>query len=130
MSPLPATIGLTTRPDFLAKASVMTRRIPLSCVVVVVKTTSSLGLTGCAVTAPANPARMTQTAIRTDIARLSIGPPPLDLGIAGRLVARGKLARHVSISSCNYIGGPMGKQPRSGGIGHLTSARPAASCQP
>ncbi len=60
MSPLPATIAFTIKPDFLAKASVKTRKIPLSWVVVVVRMMSSLGLTGCAVTEVARAANATK----------------------------------------------------------------------
>ena len=44
MSPLPATIVLTVRPDFLPNVSAITRRIPLSCVVVVVKNDQFVGI--------------------------------------------------------------------------------------
>jgi hypothetical protein len=66
--PLPATIAFTAKPDFLAKASVRTRKIPLSCVVVVVvvvvvvRMISSLGLTGCTVTEVARPVNATKQA--------------------------------------------------------------------
>jgi len=46
MSPLPATMAFTAKSGFLGESVGQTRRIPLSCVVVVVRTMSSLGFTG------------------------------------------------------------------------------------
>src|SRR5947207_10805049 len=63
MSPLPPTIGFTVRPDFLTKASVRMRRIPLSCVVVVVRMISSFELIGCAITGAARLAKAERNVI-------------------------------------------------------------------
>src|SRR5262245_36373748 len=69
MSPLPATIVFTARPDLLAKASVRTRKIPLSCVVVVVRIMISLGLAGCAATGVERPMTMAKAATASERAR-------------------------------------------------------------
>src|SRR5215510_841839 len=70
MSPLPATIDFTARPDFLAKASVRARKIPLSCVVVVVRMMISLGLAGCAATGGGRPMTMAKAATASEARRI------------------------------------------------------------
>src|SRR5262249_49964575 len=76
MSPLPATIGFTARPDFLAKASARIRRIPLSCVVVVVRMMSSFGSIGCAITGAARLANAAKHAKARKLAKRFIWQAP------------------------------------------------------
>src|SRR5262249_8761985 len=67
---------LDGQPGFLGERVGDDAKMPLSCVVVVVRTISSLGLIGCAVTGATRPIPATTAIMASERARRIIRPPP------------------------------------------------------